>query len=774
MANQNKSMKLYPPTKSASEKIANIKGHQLVKNSTANNNWFSSEPGFTDDKARYATSNIVRMSLTKNSQWTGGAGANVIFTQPMFFSPLHTPQNWQIASKRREIYQWARFYYENEPKVAAGVDFYSQFSINSFKLECKSRKILKFYERLIEKLQLTTWFRKISHEYFLLGDVFIWQDIDCPHCKGSQVNEDGEKCNHPDGTISKIRVLNPDWIEVNNNPIGGDPQFLMLPDEELYKIVQTRKPEHIYNQLSPMIREFVASRRPFPLSNRSCSHLKHRGVPYGLYGESLLRRLFTTLAYKTKLMTANWITAERLIIPIRVVKVGDKDRPAGADDIADVTNQLAQVNNDPNLTLVTHHAFDMEWIGASGKIQNITPELELVGKEILDGLMLNQALLNGEAPGYSSAQVGVETMIQRLETWRLELSEWAHKHIFLPIAQMQGFIDEKESEEAGETVYLYPRIKWDDLRLRDNTNKLQAIMQLHDKGVVSTQTLLESFELDYDQEIRRLREEQVQAGPGGQVMPGGAGGMGGMGGMGGPAGGGGGMPAGPGGPMPMGGDMGAGGAPGGAPGMAPPGGAPMGGAPGGAPGGMGAAAGGPPDKIYRAGKAPKKKEEEIQPIQPEIVQLTKPEMKIYSMLSQIDVPFQLFAQYKQPTPGQAQPYVMDFAYPQIGIDIEADGEAWHEDEEDVKKDKERDLKLASMGWRVLRFPEAAINERMDEIEKVIYDNIMEAVKEKNQMAKKAQTQNFDKYEVEQNQYGEIWRAIIISKRKPSIKDTKEG
>lgn len=752
-----KPVKLYLANKNASLKIESSKGHELVKNSNQEG-WFKSSSSMINNNS-YPSGATVPMSLTKNSQWTGGTGANVIFTQPMFFSPLHTPQNWQIASKRREVSQWARFYYENEPKVAAGIDFYSMFPLTPFKLTCKSSKILKFYERLIEKLELTTWLKKISHEYFLIGDVFIWTDIDCPVCHGTQYNQNGEICNHPDGTISKIRILNPDWMEVDQNNIGGEAQFKMIPDEELYKIVTTRKPEHIYNQLSPLIRRFVAARQPFPLSNRSCSHLKHRGVAYGVYGESLIRRLFTILAYKTKLMTANWISAERLILPIRIVKVGDKDRPAGPEDIADVQNQLAQVANDPNLTLVTHHAFEYDWVGATGRIHNITSELELIGKEILDGLMLNQALLNGEMSNYASAQVGIETMIQRLQSWRVELATWVERHIFLPVAQMQGFIDEQESKEAGETVYLYPRIKWDDLRLRDNTNQLQAVMQLHDKGVVSTQTLLEKFDLDYDQEIRRIREEQIQAAPTGQVMGMGGSSFGGLGGGGGgmpPAGGGmppmpgmdagtGGAPGGPMGGPPAGGDMGAGGM--GAPSM-------------GAGGAMGA--GGPsmptasssvPDKIYKPGDQPKKKENEVQPIQPQSIFFTKPEMKLYSMLQTLDVPFPIYAQFKQPVPGNPQPYVMDFAYPHLGIDLEADGHHWHSREEDVERDRNRDYKLASLGWRVLRFTESAINERMDEIRNVVYQQINEAANEKKKMQKKASVNEDGTYNVRQNTYG---------------------
>ena len=132
--------------------------------------------------------------------------------------------------------------------------------------------------------------------------------------------------------------------------------------------------------------------------------------------------------------------------------------------------------------------------------------------------MLNQTLLNGEMAGYNSAQVGVEVMIRRLESWRNELAQWIEKNIFLPVAKMQGFIDEEESKEFGETVYLYPRIKWDDLRLRDNTNQLQMFLQMQQSGLISAQTLLEEFDLDYDLEVERIRNEQVQAMQNGQLM----------------------------------------------------------------------------------------------------------------------------------------------------------------------------------------------------------------------------------------------------------------
>jgi len=294
------------------------------------------------------------------------AGVSNVMSQPMWFSPIHTPINWQIASKRREIYQWCRFFYENEPKVGAAIDFYSRFPMNGFKLECKDRKVMRYFEHhVVNRLKLNEQFKMISSEYFMLGDVFIHLDVECPVCNGSGIDPDTEEeCNHQKGGFKRLIILNPDWIEVQQSVLADEPSIVMIPDEELKRIVFYKQPKNVYDRIPDKVKALVIQNKPIPLSNRTVSHLKHMPTPYGTYGSSMIRRLFSTLAYKTKLMTANWIVAERLILPVRVVKIGSDNRPATSADIADIQQQLAATANDPNLTIVTHHNFEYEWYGA--------------------------------------------------------------------------------------------------------------------------------------------------------------------------------------------------------------------------------------------------------------------------------------------------------------------------------------------------------------------------------------------------------------------------
>lgn len=378
--------------------------------------------------------------------------------------------------------------------------------------------------------------------------------------------------------------------------------------------------------------------------------------------------------------------------------------------------------------------------GNTGKIHNITQEVELIGKDILDGLMLNQALLNGEMSGYSSAAVGVEILLRRLESWRQKLSKWVEKHLFEPMSMMQGFVDEEKSKRLKRTVYLYPTIKWNELNLRDKTNTAQLYMQMRDKGMIATQTLLEFMGLDYDTEIEKMREESVITNAAGQIM--GQGGPGGeMGGMpGGMGGGPGGAPGGEMGGAPGGMPGGPGGAPGGMPGGAPggmPGGDMGGGMAGGMGGGMAAAGAEPGQRVMKRGKKGKEKEEDQQQ-PPAPLKLTKLEAKMYRMLTSMNAPYRLFGQYTVNLPGQQQPFVLDFAYPEIAIGVETDGNIWHEREDLKSRDMERDQKLANVGWRILRFTEDAVEEHGDAVSAAIYQNIQDASKGKRKAAETAE------------------------------------
>ena len=218
---------------------------------------------------------------------SAAAGGGMIYGQPTFFSPVHTPINWQIPSKRLETYQWSRFFYQNEPKVAAAIDFYSYFPMNDFENECRDRNVKKYFDKLKKRLELPKWLRLISHEVHLLGDCFPFVEVSCEHCLGSGTNGD-EICEHEGGTVRRIVILNPDFVEVYTSPMNPEPVIALKPDEELINMVQRKTPG--FDRLTPEVRSLVASGKPIRLDNRNVSHLMYGEGGYSRYGIGMVRR----------------------------------------------------------------------------------------------------------------------------------------------------------------------------------------------------------------------------------------------------------------------------------------------------------------------------------------------------------------------------------------------------------------------------------------------------------------------------------------------------
>jgi len=586
---------------------------------------------------------------------------------------------------------------------------------------------------------LDYWLRVLAHEYYLLGDVFPFLELSCEHCEGTGIdNATGQPCRHRDGEFVSLTLLNPDYVEVEQTPFSAEaPVISYTPDENLKQIIWDKSPKEQYDRIPLSTRKRILAGERIVLNPLCASHLKYASGGYQIYGSPLVKRLFTTLAYKDKMRIAQWVIAERLIVPIKIIKVGDNDRPASEADLQDIRDQIALTQNDPNLTLVTHHAFELDWYSASGRILQLGSEFELCNQDIMDGLMMNRALLNGEGPAYASAAIGIEAMIARMESFREIVANWVEERIYKPLAYMQGFT--KETEDGEELIY--PTVEFPDLNLRDDTQMKQMYMDLKRDNNISLKTLLTYLGIDYDQEVELLRAEQYTLPMMGEDD--GMGGMGGgLGGLGGGFGGGGGAP-----PLDMGGgglDMGGGDMGGGMPGGMPG----AGGAGGGLPGGVPAAevpmsplslptdiqwpgASGFASLLKHStelkkygertmrkrrwlSKSAESKDKDDGPGARYV--FTDIELKLYNALRNYQLPYVFLAQYQIKG---SKDYTVDGAFPQLKLAVEADGKLFHSSPEQIQRDQQRDADLARMGWDVLRFTDADIDNNIDQVVQTI-------------------------------------------------------
>jgi hypothetical protein len=436
---------------------------------------------------------------------------NVTMGSPTFYHPLFQNTNIMLPRDRRERNEWCRHFYRTEPIVATSLDLHTEFPISDFNNVCADQSIKKFFDHMaFERIDIINLLLDIGLEYWKIGDVFPF----------GQLNEE-------DGMWQRFVLLNPDYIDMRASIFAGESVMELIPDEQVRAIV-TAGPRgeyaEIYNQLPEDVVRQVRMGKNIRLDNRLVSHIAHKASPYEVWGTPIMMRCFKTLIYKDKLREAQNSIANRHIMPLRIFKVGSQGEPMPSQEDLDALRDTLQIaDTDPNFILVYHYGLQTDYVGSAGKILPLNTEFDFIQNEILNGLGMNKAMLNGEGPTYANAQVGFDTLARRYMSYRLRLENWIRKKVYKPIAEIQGFYkpetgtiarrytSEKEQRKLAnkkEMQLIVPDIAWQQVDLASNQSVLNFIQQLQSKGLVSMHTVLPILNLDPDTERKNLEMER--------------------------------------------------------------------------------------------------------------------------------------------------------------------------------------------------------------------------------------------------------------------------
>lgn len=454
----------------------------------------------------------IQQKMTRNAKRTVRANsAEITIGNPTFYQPLFQSTNLLLPRDRRERNEWCRHFYRTEPIVATALDLHTEFPISDLNNVCSDPYIKKFFDYLaFEKLDMVNLLLEIGLEYWKLGDVFPF----------GQFNES-------DGLWEGFTLLNPDYVNVNASIFAKEQQIELIPDDQVTNIIAggpSGQFGDLYRQFPEDIVIAVKQGKNISLDSRLVSHIAHKASPYESWGLPLMMRCFKTLIYKDKLRQAQDAIANRHIMPLRVAKIGTPGEPMPTqDDIDAFRDILAEGEDDPNFFLVYHYGLSFDYVGSTGKILPLNTEFDFIQNELMTGLGITQAMLNGDGSTYSTAQVGAEALARRYASYRLRLESWIRKKVYRPISEVQGFYKPKNGTIAiknmspreirravsnKEMELIVPKLLWQQQDLTSNQTAMNFIQSLRDKGLVSMTTVLPLLSLDPETEKRNLENER--------------------------------------------------------------------------------------------------------------------------------------------------------------------------------------------------------------------------------------------------------------------------
>jgi len=456
---------------------------------------------------------IEKNELPKRIQrkMASASGGDVRMGNPTFYHPLFQSTNMMLPRDRRERNEWCRHFYRTEPIIATSLDLHTEFPISDFNNVCSDSEVKKFFDYMaFDKVNIINLLLDIGLEYWKIGDVFPF----------GQLNES-------EGMWERFVLLNPDYVDIQASILAEEAIIELIPDQTIVTVVNAGPRgewAEIYNQLPEDVIRQVKMGRNIRLDNRLVSHIAHKASQYETWGTPIMMRCFKTLIYKDKLRGAQDAIANRHIMPLRVAKIGAPGEPMPSqDDIDSFRDTLLQADDDPNFFLVYHYGLQFDYVGSSGKILPLNQEFDFIQKELMNGLGINQAMLNGEGPTYANAQVGFDTLARRYMSYRLRLENWIKHKVYRPIAEIQGFyksvngeINSKYMSEKQRKIsaarkdmqLLVPDIAWQQQDLTGNQSVLNFIQQLQQKSLVSMTTILPMIGLDPEVEKKNLEKER--------------------------------------------------------------------------------------------------------------------------------------------------------------------------------------------------------------------------------------------------------------------------
>lgn len=227
------------------------------------------------------------------------------------------------------------------------------------------------------------------------------------------------------------------------------------------------------------------------------------GMPTGLF----LTRHNNKL---TILGNSKYAQADNMVNPLTLVKIGNGEFRPTPIDLEHWRNVFEEAQYDKDFKIFTHDAVAVERVGYGQGIYDTSNDVQQLIKEIYIGLMVPSVIMDGSDTTYATGSVALDVLRQRYMQFRQMMTSWLKRKIFAPISQINDFYEYID----GEKTLIVPEVDWNHMSLFDMDSYINNMVNLSQgDGVqkrVSLQTLYRSLGLEYEEEQRKIRYEDIQ------------------------------------------------------------------------------------------------------------------------------------------------------------------------------------------------------------------------------------------------------------------------
>ena len=415
-------------------------------------------------------------------------------------SPFLNLSDMQLPKSTIETFKWCKYYYTFDPIIAGAL---ANFPVTEVMFEDdnntkKSKEDIKLYKKVLFKnLNLHKLLIEIGIDYFLYGNCFVMGEL-----KGDS-KENLEWKN--------IVRLDPSKMIIDYNPATGEKRYKWQVPNKIKQIETTKKPKEEYATIPDIIKQAVRKRKTIVLDPNQVYHFSRATDSMGnnaVWGVPIVANVLKLLMYRNILRQAQEAIAREHIVPMRIYyldRTNTVDIMADWNQIAaDLSTQIKKSIQDPNYKIVSPVPVNVINVGGEGRNLLLTPEIEQIQNEILAGMNVPREFIFGGL-SYSGSSISLRILENQFATYRLLLEDFVQNFLIKGMAKARG---EWLSEEDNDSLVT---IKFAELKMQDDVQQKQLIVQLNSAGKCSNDYMWKAFGIDPEKMKSAIEEEAINA-----------------------------------------------------------------------------------------------------------------------------------------------------------------------------------------------------------------------------------------------------------------------
>lgn len=309
----------------------------------------------------------------------------------------------------------------------------------------------------------------------------------------------GHVCNKDFWGPDRVVLIPPDVVEIRRDKrFNSEPTICYRPSA-------VQKQAYLEDKnLSREDKEMLEQENIVPLNDDPNDgsyviQFARRKAPFEDHGRSILQRCLRTIIYRDKLRQAQNTLVSRHMTPITLVIAPD----VSVQELAALRVHIDEAKHDPDYSIVINYQATWQEIGVDGRLLALESEWATTSAELAVGMGFTPEILTGEG-FFSGDRIRLELLNTTYLQFRDILQELVETQIFRPIAMRKGFY---EIDDYGNPRWIYPKLSFTRLALRDQGDVYDMLFNLYAKGSLPVDIIYEFLNLDPETCKRKLEED---------------------------------------------------------------------------------------------------------------------------------------------------------------------------------------------------------------------------------------------------------------------------